>query len=272
MSSKPTTQPPATTQPANKPAGPAPAPAQTKPGPATAPPAQQKPTPPAPTKAVPAAPVLPDTTQVKASIRAKFPNDFLTDADFSATKIDTVTAQGLRFRMDRNRGEIITQFLPILKFGGLLKPGLLYAKSKIGAKQVDIFNLFTGKMFLTLRHNGKGWEIVNVENNNTVQGLVQVAQDKEVKVVNVLVGNNKTIECRFKCPPQKTGCCAAPRPAQLLSINFIAQIKGADVEENPNGDACKDNFEVNAYYRAAHDAAEFALIVAMFQIAAVELS
>jgi hypothetical protein len=270
MSAKPTTQLPPTTQPANKPAGPVPAPAQTKPGPV--PPAQQKPTPAAPTKAAPAAPVLPDATQVKTSIRTKFPNDFQTDADFTATKIDTVTAQGLRFRMDRNRGELVTQFLPILKFGGLLKPGLLYAKFKIGAKQIDIFNIFTGKMFLTLRHTGKGWEIVHVENNNTVQGVIQVTQDKEVKVITVLVNNNKTSECRFKCPPQKTGCCAAPRPAQLLSINFVAQTKGADFEENPNGDVCKDNLEVNAYYRAAHDAAEFALIVAMFQIAAVELS
>lgn len=271
MSAKPTTQPAATNPQQNKPQAPAPAATQGKPAPAPATAAQQKPTPPAPKPAVPAF-AFPDVTAAKNTLRTRFPNMFNTDGEFNAMNVDTTTAQGFRFKMERSAGLLTTQFIPILKFGGLLKPGLLLSKTKFLSKQIDIMNLFTQKTFITLRlQANKTWDIVNAENNNAVQGNIKVSQEGDIKKIQLLLNNVKKIEAQFKCPVQKTGCCAAPRPAQLLSIGFSIVSNGADFEENPNGDACKDSLEVNAYYKSARDAGDFIMYAALLQVAAIEL-
>lgn len=273
MSAKPTNQPPAAAQPQNKPATAAPNASQTKPGQAPPVPAQQKPTPPAPKPAV-AAVVLPDSTPAKTLLRTKFPNLFQNDGEFATLNADSVTAQGMRIKMERGTGYLTTHFLPILKFGGLLKPGLLWSRSAFIAKKIEVYNILNQKPFMALQQQGeKSWEAKSPENNNSLICTIKVVQKDLKRHIEVSVNNAKVIECSFVCPIQKVGCCAAPRPANLNGIQFAlaAPNPNFDCEENPNGDACKDSLEFNIYYRPNRSQNEFNLMVALFQVVAFEL-
>jgi hypothetical protein len=268
MSAKPTNPPPATTQQQNKPPQAAPNAQQSKPN---QPPAQQKPTQSVPKAAITAV-VLPDATAAKALLRTKFTNLFQTDAEFASLNVDSIIAQGMRFKMERGIGTLTTHFIPILKFGGLLKPGLLWSKSTFASKKIELYNVLNQKVYLTFQQQAdKSWEVKSTENNNSVIGIVKVSQNNTKRFVQLFVNNTKSIECNFECPVQKSGCCAAPRPANLNSIQFTMTAPGPDIEENPNGDVPKDSLEINCYYRLSRAVNELNLYVPLLQIAAFEL-
>lgn len=271
MSAKQTNPPPATTQQQNKPPQPAPNAQQSKPTqPATAP-AQQKTTQSLPKAAI-ASVVFPDVTAAKTLLRTKFANSFLSDAEFASSNVDSKIAQGMRFKMERGIGTLTTHFIPILKFGGLLKPGLLWSKSTFASKKIELYNVLNQKVYMTFQQQtDKSWEVKNTENNNSVIGIVKVSQNNTKRSVQLFVNNAKSIECNFECPVQKSGCCAAPRPANLNNIQFTMSAPGPDIEENPNGDVPKDSLEINCYYRLSRAANELDLYVPLLQIAAFEL-
>lgn len=252
-----TTAPAATTKPGAPAPAPTPAPATTKPTPAPAP---------APAPG-------PGTAELKNKLKADFPGAFNADADFNATKAYLNCSQGLRLRLDRAKGMIATHYIPISKKGGLLRPGLLEGHSKVGSKQLVITNVLTGKAFLTLTHNDKtkAWDVINEDAGKTVVGSVKITQNNETRGVVYSQGTAELSKIEFKCPVQKTGMCSSHKPSNLLNINTTGKFKAVTFEENPNGEPCKDDFELNAYYPTAPEVNEFISLVACFEVMAHEL-
>jgi len=247
---------------------PAPASAQTKPAP------QQTTTAPAqPTTTAPAQPLVTGNVDLKNKLRADFPGAFNTEADFAATKAYVNCSQGLRLRMDRAKGMIQTTYIPISKKGGLLRPGLLSGHGKVGAKELTIHNTLTGKAFLSLKHNDKtkAWDVYNEDAGKTVVGAVKITQNGDVRCVSYSQGTAELSKIEFKCPVQKTGICSSHKPATLHSINTTGKFKAVTFEENPNGEPCTNEFELNAYYPTAPDVNEFISLVACFEVMAHEL-
>lgn len=249
-----TTTPP----PQNKPA-PAPTPAPTKPAPA-----------PATTK--PVAAVIPDATPAKNRLRTDVPESFSSEADWLAAKVNSLGSQGFRFKMDRSRAGVKCLFIPISKKGGLINPGLLFSDCTFVVKEITVMNILTGKPFLTIKVNAnKGWDVINNENNNTLGGSIKSTQTNEIHKLSFMNNNAETASISFKCPVQSTGCCSSAKPANLYNIGFAGSVKGVELEENPNGNVCKEDFELNVYQKPDHTTQEFIALVALLQIAALDL-
>lgn len=210
---------------------------------------------------------------LKNKMTADFPGLFNTEADFSATKAYALCSQGLRMRMERAKGMISTSIILISKKGGLLRPGLLVGNSKIGTKDLIISNLLTSKPFLMIKENPKTklWDVINEDAGKSVVGAIKITQSNETRTVSFLQGTTEYTKIDFKCPVQKTGMCSSHKPSNLLNINVSGKFKNITFEENPNGELCKDDLEVNAYYPNGADALEFIALVSIFEVVAHEL-
>lgn len=205
---------------------------------------------------------------IKARLKADFPGAFNTDADLVAAKVYNITSQGFRFRFDRTKDSINTKVILISRKGGLLKPGLLTSTFKFNTKEITINNSATGKPYLTLKLNDKtqAWDIINNEDGNKASGAVKKTQDKDVRSVATDIG-----KIDFKCPVQKTGMCSSHKPSNLNGILNSQRFKTATFEENPNGELCKEDFELNVYYPAGCDVTEFISLIATTHVMALEL-
>lgn len=257
------------------------APRQTSPAPAPAPAAGAKPGAPAPAPApaapkpttapAPAAPA--QGAELKNKLKTEFQGLFNADADYNATKAYVNCSQGLRLRLERAKGMIKTNYIPISKKGGLLRPGLLEGHSKVGSKDLIVTNILTGRAFLTLKHNDKtkAWDVINEDAGKNVSGSVKIVQNGDVRTVAYSQGTAEVSRIEFKCPVQKTGMCSSHKPCNLLNINTTGKFKSITFEENPNGEPCKDDFELNAYYPNGADVNEFVSLVAIFEVMAHEL-
>lgn len=210
---------------------------------------------------------------LKGRLKADFAGSFNTDMDFTATKAYALCSQGMRLRMERSKGVITTSFILISKRGGLLRPGLLLGSNRIGAKELEIKNLLTGKAFLMIRENPKTkqWDVYNEDAQKSVVGGIKITQANETRSVSFLQGTTEFAKIDFRCPIQKTGMCSSHKPSALLNINVGGRFKNITFEENPNGEPCKDDMEVNAYYPNGADPLEFIALVSMFEVMAHEL-
>lgn len=205
---------------------------------------------------------------LKTRLRTDFPGAFNTDADFTAAKSYSIASQGFRFRFDRVKDTLKTKVILISRKGGLLKPGLLASEFKSTTKEIVINNTVTNKPFLTLKFNDKtsAWDISNNEDANKASGAVKKTQLNEVRSVATDIG-----KIDFKCPIQKTGMCSSHKPSNLHNILNSQRFKTATFEENPNGEACKEDFELNVYYPAGCDLTEFISLIATTHVMALEL-
>ena len=254
-------------KPPTQPAGPAPAPGQ---------PAGQSPQQPNPAQ-VPAGAPRPQAQDAPADLRTRiktdFPNNFNTDADFGVGKVYSICSQGIRFRLERSKGLIRTKVLLISKKCGILKPEFLVADIKVGIKEYAVFNNATKKPFLTFKHNDKTqtWDVLNNEGGNSTAGSVKVIQNNEIRSVVYSQGNVEAARVDFKCPVQKAGMCSSVKPANLLNIGLNGKFRSVTLEENPNGEPCANDLEVNAYYPTNPDQNEFIALVSILNVMAREL-
>lgn len=249
------TQAQAQAQAQTKPGQPAPAPAQAQTKPAQQAPAQ-------------------GTADLRTRLRADFGDFFKTEVEFNAIKAYQGASQGLRFRLDRTKGQINSSFILISKKGGLLRPAFLTASYRVGSKDVVITNTLTGKPFLTLKENAKGhsWDLINEEAGKTAAGTVKVGQQGDVRSVTYSQGTTDLAYIHFRNPVQKVGMCSSKKPSNLANINVTGKFKSVTFEENPNGELCKDDLEVNAYYPNTPDQTEFVALVALLEVMAIELN
>lgn len=229
----------------------------------------------APSKPAPnQAPALPpfDAAGVKTRLRGEYP-ELQSDADFVAAKFDSIASQGLRFKVERTSTDVNLSFIAISKKGGLIRPAYLVAPTKKVSKEITIFNQFTGRPFLTIKHSAakKGWEVANLESPGVGTGLITVTQKADVRTVTFGLGSPSAASVSFHCPVQASGCCSSAKPAKLYNINFVSAFKGIEVEENPNGEPCTNDLEINLYYKPAHDTVEFCASVAILAVAGLEL-
>jgi hypothetical protein len=278
MSAAPTTQQPAQ--------APAPAqggqpPAQGTPAPAPAP-AQgtQAPAPtPAPAQAT-QAPAGGDAAALKTKLKAEFPGVFMTDADFTFSKTTMTASQGFRFRLDRTKADIKTKIIPIGKKGGLLTPG--FAHSTVPVKEVEssVLNTFNNQpvlKFKALANPAGTTEVYNAEVPGGVAvGNVKVSQSGDIRTVvftTTATPPTELVAASFFCPLQKGGCCSSPAPAKLNGIRFALSKapRGVTIEENPNGDACVNDLEINVYFQDGIDQPNLVALTAVLQVAAREL-
>lgn len=219
------------------------------------------------------APMPTNPLELKNKLKADFATAFQSDVDYNATKAYAGASQGLRFRMDRQKGAIKTSYIMISKKGGLLRPGLLEGQTRVGAKEIVLTNILVGKPALTIKENPKTktWDVLNNEAANSQVGAVKVGQNGDIRTVTFLSGANEVAYLHFRCPVQKTGMCSGPKPANLFNIGINGKFKCVTFEENPNGEPCKDELEINAYYPTAPDATEFIALVALLEVMALEL-
>lgn len=250
-----------------KPGSPAPAPAPAQQGgPA---PAQQGS--PAPAQRT----VAKNPAELKQQIKTQFGMMFGSDSDFTISKTYSTIAQGFRFRLDRQKGTIRTLYIPISKKGGLMKPGLLECEGKVKGIMV-IHNILTGKPALTMTEDAKTrtWSLVNNEAGNAPCGQVKVVQDKDNITFSFVYNGQASSSISVFCPVRKGGMCSSPKPAALHSVKFQGKFRsGITFEENPNGDLCKDDLEINAVFNdtMSPDMLEFISLVGVMQAMAVEL-
>lgn len=263
---------PATTQaqrPATQPGAPA---QQGAPAPG---PAQQAPAPaPAPAQAGAQKPGPADPmTDFKARVKAEFGNEFASDAAFGTFNVGSKVSQGLRFRLERTKGLIRTKVLLISKKGGLLKPEFLSGEIKTGVKEIAVLNNAIRRQFLSLKQNDKTqqWDVANTEASNNVVGTIKIAQAGDIRTVIYAQGSAEIGRIDFKCPVQKSGICSSAKPANLLNIALNGKLRSVTFEENPNGEACQNDLEINAYYPTTPDQNEFIALVAMLTAVAREL-
>ena len=209
---------------------------------------------------------------MKAKLKADFPA-LISEADFISGKLYSVVAQGLRFRMDRNKNIIKTQFLLISKKGGLMKPTFLSADINTVQKEFTIVNQITGKPFLLIKENdkNKNWDVVNQEAGNNAIGLVKVIQNNLIRSVAYQQGTHEYGKIDFKCPIQKTGICSSAKPSELFNIGVIGKFSTIQLEENPNAEACKNDLEVNSYFVGNVDLNIFVANVVLLNLMAREL-
>lgn len=242
-------------------------------------PAQQRP--PAPGQTAPAqpqavaqkpAPVDP-MAEMKAKIKADFGGEFATDAGFSTFNVYSKVSQGIRFRLDRSKGLIKTKVWLISKKGGLIKPEFLSGEIKTGVKEVAVLNNAIKRQFLSLKQNDKTllWEVANTEVSNNVVGTIKITQNGEIRSVVYTQNSAEKGRIDFKCPVQKTGMCSSAKPANLFNIALNGKLGSVTFEENPNGEACQNDLEINAYYPTTPDQNEFTALVAMLNAVAREL-
>ena len=211
-----------------------------------------------------------------ASLKTKLKADFpaiTSEADFSTGKLYSVVAQGLRFRMDRNKNVIKTQCMLISKKGGLMRPAFLSAEINTTKKEFTIVNNITGKPFLLIKENDKtkNWDVVNQEAGNNAIGLVKVTQNNLIRSVAYQQGTHEYGKIDFKCPVQKTGICSSAKPSELFNIGVNGKFSTIQLEENPNAEACKNDLEVNSYFVGNTDQNAFAANVVLLHLMAREL-
>lgn len=258
---------PATTQGQKAPTQPG-APAQQR-APATGQPAPAQPQ----AAAQKPAPVDP-IAEMKARVKADFGGEFATDAGFSTLNVYSKVSQGLRFRLERSKGLIKTKVFFISKKGGLIKPEFLSAEIRTGVNDVAFLNNAIKRQFLSLKKNDKTqvWEVANTEVSNNVVGTIKVTQSGETRSVVYTQNSAEKGRIDFKCPVQKTGMCSSAKPAVLLNIALNGKLGSVTFEENPNGEACQNDLEINAYYpTTTPDQNEFTALVAMLNAVAREL-
>ncbi len=195
--------------------------------------------------------IFPGSAEIKAKIRTDFGLSFGSDGDFVISKVYSSVAQGFRFRLDRNRTTIKTSIIPISKRGGLLRPGLLSADDTF-KPEIAINNILTGKPGITLKETDpkmKIWNVLNMEAGGASVGQVKVVQSGERKIVSFLSNNQELLSFGFRCPVQKTGMCSSAKPADLNKMGFDGKFKcKIELEENPNGDLFKEEFELNVMF------------------------
>lgn len=209
---------------------------------------------------------------LRLALQNQFPGVFTND-DFTVSKVFNTSSQGLRFKMERTKTNIRTSFFLISKKGGLLKPAFLVSDAKIDAKEYEVNNIITGKPFLIIKENLKAgsWDIINKEPGQNVIGAVKIKQNGDIRSVEYSQSNMEFGKIDFKCPVQKTGMCSSHKPSNLYNINVAGKFKNLNLEENPNGDVCKDDLEINAYYPSAPDVNEFISLIALLQVLSHEL-
>lgn len=210
---------------------------------------------------------------LKSKLNTDFPGAFKSDLDYTAAKSLLLCSQGMRLKLERGKGMIVTTYIPISKKGGLLRPGFLQGNSKVGSKELAVTNLLTNKPFILIKHNAstKLWDVVKEEESKITAGTVKVTQSGDNRSVSFLQGTSEFAKIEFKCPVQKTGMCSSHKPSNLLNINTSGKFKTVTFEENPNGEPCKDDFELNAYYANGPDALELTALIALFEVMAHEL-
>jgi hypothetical protein len=261
-----------TPAPAQKPAAQAPAPG-------TQAPATQAPAP-VQAQAPAQAPQGGDAAALKTKLKAEFPGVFMSDADFTFSKATITAAQGFRFRLERSKTDIKTKIIPIGKKGGLLVPG--FAHSAVPVKEVEssILNTFNNQpvlKFKALANPAGTTEVYNAEVPASVPaGTVKVSQSGDIRTVVFTTTASPPAElvaASFFCPLQKGGCCSSPAPAKLNGIRFALSKapRGVTIEENPNGDACINDLEINVYFQDGIDQPSLMALAAVLQVAAREL-
>lgn len=270
-----------TQQPAAAPGAPKPA---AGPAPAGGAPAQQPAAGPGPAPATAPAPAPAaaggDIVALKNRLKTEYPAAFVSDADFTFTKATSTAAQGFRFRIDRTKTEIKTRITPIGKKGGLLTPGFAHSTTPIKAPEVALSNSFNNQPVLKLKAlpNPAGThEVYNAELNATAAvGTVKVTQNGDIRSVAFTTAGGPATElvtATFFCPLAKAGCCSSPAPAKLNGIRFALgkAPRGVTIEENPNGDACLNDLEINVYFPEGIDGPNLIAISAVLQVVAREL-
>ena len=214
-----------------------------------------------------------DGGDLKAKLKADFPA-LTADADFLAAKVYSTCSQGVRFRLERSKGVIKVRVLLISKKCGLIRPEFLFSEIKLaGAKECVVINNATKKPFLTIKQNDKTlqWEVLNNEAGNGLIGSIKVAQSGDIRSLGFSQNGAQTSSLGMKCPVQKAGFCSSTKPASLLNIAINATLKGITLEENPNGEACQNDLEVNAYYQVAPEQQEFITLISLLTVMAREL-
>ena len=216
---------------------------------------------------------------VKKELRELRP--FQTDADFKAFDVFTAAAQGLRFRMDRTGGAVNTTFMIIRKKGGILRDAKLVSKINPKDKIITLTNSLTGKEYLTFTLNASGeWDVTNKEKatgaaTSNIEGKVKIQQDGDKQTLIWSGANNITyMRLQYKNPVQKVGFCSSRKPANLYRIDLTFLDNAPVFEENPNGDTCKDNLEVNAFIQSRQiqfDERDYVATVALLEIMALQL-
>ncbi len=212
-------------------------------------------------------------SDLKARVKADFGNEFATDAGFSTFNFYSKVSQGLRFRLERGKGIIKTKVWFISKKGGLLKPEFLSGEIKTGLKEVSVLNNVIKRQFLSLKQNDKTqlWEVANPEVSNNVVGTIKIVQNNDIRSVVYTQNGAEIGRLDFKCPVQKSGFCSSAKPATLLNIALSGKLAAVTFEENPNGEACQNDLEINAYYPTIPDQNGFVALVAMLTALAREL-
>jgi len=260
---------PGQNKPTGQPAGPAPA----QP---TGQPTGQSPQQPAPTQGQPAGnkpPTQDPHADLKTKLRFDFTNVFNSEADFNVAKVYSICSQGFRFHFVRSKGLIHCKVLLISKKTGLYKPEFLVSDLKLNLKECVVLNNITKKPYLTIKQNDKTqhWDVTNHENGNTFAGSVRVAQNNEIRSVIYTQGGQETARIEFKCPIQKTGICSSAKPANLNGIGLNGKFRSVTLEENPNGELCQNDLEINALYPNNPDQNEFIALVSLLHVMAREL-
>ena len=226
------------------------------------------------------APAGGDIAALKNRLKTDYPAAFASDNDFTFTKATTTAAQGFRFRLDRTKTEIKTRFTPIGKKGGLLVPGFAHSVNAVKAPEFTLLNHFNNQPVLKLKPlaNPVGTqEVYNTEIAATAPvGTVKVTQNGDIRSVAFTTAGGPATElvtATFFCPLAKAGCCSSPAPAKLNGIRFALgkAPRGVTIEENPNGDACLNDLEINVYFPEGIDGPNLIAISAVLQVVAREL-
>lgn len=262
------------------PAGAAPPQGQAPPAGAQRPPGAPAPAPGAPQQPAAGAPPAQaggDINALKTRLRTEHPTVFLSDADFLFSKAIINATQGFRFRLDRNKTEVKTRFIPIAKKGGLLHPGFAHSASDVKSPEYSLVNTFTNQPVLRLKplaqpgttevHNG---ELAT----NSLIGHVKVTQNGDTRTVVFSSQQpvNELVSLTFFCPLQKGGCCSSPAPAKLNPLRLaLGKIPKVTAEENPNGDPCNNDLEINFTYPEGIEVHYLMGLAAALQVAAREL-
>lgn len=161
----------------------------------------------------------------------------------------------------------------ISKKTGLIKPAFFTSDIKTAVKEIVINNNATGRAFLTIKFNDKTqqWDVANNEGGNNVVGSIKVNQNGDIRSVIFSQGAAETSRVELKCPIQKGGCCSSPKPNNLHNVGLNSKFRAVTLEENPNGEACQDDLEINAYYPVAPDLNEFISLISTLHVLAREV-
>lgn len=224
----------------------------------------------------PSASHLKDPSELKNFITAQFNLLSGSDSNFTISKTYSTIAQGIRFRLDRQKGSIKTVFIPISAKGGLMRPGLLECSGRQKNNMV-IRNLLTGLPALTMVEDAKTrtWKVSNAESGNSFVGLVKLVQEKDILTFSFIWNGELQSSISVKVPPRKTGFCSGAKPAALHDLKFVGKFPKENLvfEDNPNADIQKDDFELNAIYKDGQAPSLLGILslIALLQAMAVEL-